>query len=148
MRPPRVARRLPTTHPGRRSPALDGVRRCPLGKVAQRSRVLPRRGRFVMRRSTALGVLSFALTVATACSEPVQPPAPKAVAPQDTAQPILFSLFDGDPLSGVFTTVFDAGPGAFGHPAPNLDATGLARHESGDEGFSRVFDPSTGLSPR
>ena len=42
--------------------------------------------------------------------------------------------------------MFDAGPGAFGHPSPNLDAAGLARHEAGDEGFSRVFVPTAGLS--
>src|SRR5262249_41548855 len=125
-----------------------GVRPCPLGNVAQRSRVLPRRGRFVMRRSTALGVLSFALTALAACGEPVQPPAPKAVAPEEAALPnILPSLFDGDPLSGGATTVFDAGPGAFGDAAPNLDAAALARHEAGDDAFSREFDASTGLGP-
>jgi CxxC motif-containing protein (DUF1111 family) len=102
-----------------------------------------------MRRSTAVGVLTFSLTVATACSEPVQPPAPKAIAPpQEAALANTFpSFFDGDPLSGGATTVFDAGPDAFGHPAPNLDAAGLARHEAGDEAFSRVFDASTGLGP-
>jgi CxxC motif-containing protein (DUF1111 family) len=54
---------------------------------------------------------------------------------------------DPDALSGGATTVFDDGPGAFGHPAPNLDAAALARHNAGDAAFSQVFTPSTGLGP-
>jgi CxxC motif-containing protein (DUF1111 family) len=101
-----------------------------------------------MRCSTAFGVLSFALTALTACSEPVQPTPTNGVVPQEAALPnLLPSRFDGDPLSGGATTVFDAGPVAFGHAAPNLDVAGLARHEAGDEAFSRVFDESTGLGP-
>ena len=43
--------------------------------------------------------------------------------------------------------MFDATAGAFGHPAPNLDAAALARHNAGDVAFGAVFVPSTGLGP-
>jgi len=76
----------------------------------------------------------------------------KALASTDTSahsdlSPSTSSRIDPDALSGGATTVFDAGPGAFGHPAPNLDAAALARHEAGDAAFSQVFTPSTGLGP-
>lgn len=56
------------------------------------------------------------------------------------------------PLSGGATTVFDVGSNAFGHPAPNLSAEDLARHDQGDQAFSAVFVPgpaseNAGLGP-
>ena len=96
---------------------------------------------------TRLGALWLALAAA-ACSEPVQPANP--VAPSDTPASRSISLggrIDPDALSGGATTVFDATAGAFGHPAPNLDAAALARHNAGDVAFSAVFVPNTGLGP-
>lgn len=106
-----------------------------------------------MRHATTLGTFWFTLALAAACSEPVQPP--RAIAPPDVAvrnNTSSNSRFDSDALSGGATTVFDNGPGAFGHPAPNLDAAGLARHEAGDEAFGQVFVstpglPNSGLGP-
>lgn len=99
-----------------------------------------------MRRPTALVALSFTLAVATACSEPVQPPKPVASADSARINAITFR-FTPDPLSGGATTVFDSGPGAFGHPAPNLTLTELARHAAGDDAFGREFVAQTGLGP-
>ncbi len=99
-----------------------------------------------MRRPTVFCALGLTLAVATACSEPVQPP--KLIAPPDSASRNTFgSRIDPDALSGGATTVFDDGPGAFGHPAPNLDPASLARHNAGDDGFGNVFVASTGLGP-
>jgi CxxC motif-containing protein (DUF1111 family) len=103
-----------------------------------------------MRPPTSLAVLPLVLAALAACSEnaPVQP---RAIAPTDSASFTQNNSFDPrnrpDALSGGATTVFDAGPGAFGHPAPNLDAAGLARHNAGDEAFGRVFAANTGLGP-
>ena len=99
-----------------------------------------------MRHATTLGIFSFTLTALTACGEPVQPPRAIAPPPDVALRNSTTSRFDSDALSGGATTVFDDGPGAFGHPAPNLDAAGLARHDAGDEAFSRVFVAATGLS--
>lgn len=98
-----------------------------------------------MRRPTP-GALFVALIAAAACTEPVQPP--KSIAPRDVAldRTSTNSRIDPDALSGGAATVFDAGPEAFGHPLPNLDAAGLARHEAGDEAFGRVFVATAGLS--
>src|SRR5262249_34326303 len=100
-----------------------------------------------MRRPTLLGVFCSSLTIASACSEPVQPG--RSVAPPSSApsRSTTASRIDPDALSGGATTVFDTGPGAFGHAAPNLDADALARHEAGDEACGRVFVASTGLGP-
>lgn len=103
-----------------------------------------------MRRPTVFGALGLTLAVATACSEPIQPPKP--IVPSDSATPATLSSTTGsrinpDALSGGATTVFDAGPGAFGHPAPNLDQAALARHDAGDDAFGNIFDASTGLGP-
>jgi CxxC motif-containing protein (DUF1111 family) len=45
------------------------------------------------------------------------------------------------PLSGGATTVFDATANAFGHPAPNLTAAQVIRHDQGDAIFSASFSP-------
>jgi CxxC motif-containing protein (DUF1111 family) len=104
-----------------------------------------------MRRPTVFSALGLTLAVVTACSEPIQSPKPIAVTPSDSANPTAIpttgSRIDPDALSGGATTVFDAGPGAFGHPAPNLDAAALARHDAGDDAFGNVFTASTGLGP-
>jgi CxxC motif-containing protein (DUF1111 family) len=55
-------------------------------------------------------------------------------------------------LSGGATTVFDATPDAFSLAAPNLQALGLARHETGDAEFEIEFVPvpaaaNAGLGP-
>jgi CxxC motif-containing protein (DUF1111 family) len=106
-----------------------------------------------MRRPTSLVALSLTLVVLTACNEPVQPPlkatqiAPTDASPSSIPGSAFNSRFDSDALSGGATTVFDAGPGAFSHPAPNLDAAGLARHNAGDDAFGRVFTAATGLGP-
>jgi CxxC motif-containing protein (DUF1111 family) len=100
-----------------------------------------------MRRPTVFGALG--LTLSVACSEPIQPPKP--IAPPDSANRTTASntgsRIDPDALSGGATTVFDAGPGAFGHPSPNLDPASLARHDAGDDAFGNVFVASTGLGP-
>jgi CxxC motif-containing protein (DUF1111 family) len=56
------------------------------------------------------------------------------------------------PLSGGATTVFDDSKDAFGHPAPNLSAADLIRHNQGDALFSAAFSavpgsPLHGLGP-
>ena len=103
-----------------------------------------------MRRPTSLQTLCLTLAAVAACDEPVQPratapPAAEASASSNAATSL--NLFDTDALSGGATTVFDAGPGAFSHPAPNLDAAALARHNAGDAAFGQVFTASTGLGP-
>ncbi len=108
-----------------------------------------------MRRPTSFGVLPLTLAVIAACTEPVQPKAiastPASADPSLSSTPASSTSFDpgvnSDALSGGATTVFDAGPGAFSHPAPNLDAAGLARHVAGDEAFGRVFAANAGLGP-
>ena len=100
-----------------------------------------------MCRPTMLGALWLALAAA-ACSEPVQPTTPVASSDTPASRSIaLGGRIDPDALSGGATTVFDATAGAFGHPAPNLDAAALARHNAGDDAFGAVFVPSTGLGP-
>jgi len=100
-----------------------------------------------MRRPTVFSALGLTLAVITACSEPTQSPKPVAPPdPNDTSSSNLIGI-NPDPRSGGATTVFDAGPGAFGHPAPNLDAAALARHNAGDDAFGNVFVASTGLGP-
>ncbi len=100
-----------------------------------------------MRRPTSLGLLYLALAAA-ACDQPMQP---KATAPTNASASSIpstsLSRFNPDALSGGATTVFDSGPGAFSHPAPNLDAAGLARHAAGDDAFGRIFAANTGLGP-
>ena len=106
-----------------------------------------------MRRPTRtpFRVLWLALAAAAAaCSEPIQPVPSNPAAPSDAAASRSASLggrIDPDALSGGATTVFDATAGAFGHPAPNLDAAALARHNAGDAVFGGIFTPSTGLGP-
>jgi CxxC motif-containing protein (DUF1111 family) len=97
-----------------------------------------------MRRPTELGAL-LALTVAIACGEPS--PAPRVITPESPPTRNTFSRVDPDALSGGATTVFDATATAFGHPAPNLDAASLARHDAGDVAFGQVFVASSGLGP-
>jgi CxxC motif-containing protein (DUF1111 family) len=48
------------------------------------------------------------------------------------------------PLSGGATTVFDATASAFGHPAPNLNAAEVIRHNQGDALFSASFSATRG----
>jgi CxxC motif-containing protein (DUF1111 family) len=103
-----------------------------------------------------MGAAWLALTALAACNEPVQPP--RAIAPPEAAShssngsTSTFTRIDPDALSGGATTVFDDGPGAFGHPAPNLDAAALARHNAGDDAFGLAFVakgglPNSGLGP-
>jgi CxxC motif-containing protein (DUF1111 family) len=100
-----------------------------------------------MCRPTLLGALWLALVVA-ACSEPVQPTNPVVSSETPASRNIsLGGKIDPDALSGGATTVFDATADAFGHPAPNLDAAALARHNAGDIAFGRIFVPNTGLGP-
>ena len=101
---------------------------------------------------------AFVLSVLTAvaCTDRPQTtplvaaPTPPQVATKDVTTD--FSRVDPDALSGGATTVFDTTAEAFGHPAPNLDARGAARHEEGDEAFGQEFVatkglPNSGLGP-
>jgi CxxC motif-containing protein (DUF1111 family) len=106
-----------------------------------------------MRRPIAPSAFCIALTIAVSCSEPVQAPQERPLDPPETAlRNFTNTRIDPDPLSGGATTVFDVTADAFGHPAPNLDAEGAARHEEGDEAFALVFVadkglPNSGLGP-
>jgi CxxC motif-containing protein (DUF1111 family) len=106
-----------------------------------------------MRRPNAPGAATwFALTIAISCSEPVQAPPRPIDLPESALKTFTTTRIDPDPLSGGATTVFDVSAGAFEHPAPNLDAAGLARHEEGDEAFALTFVadrglPNSGLGP-
>jgi len=108
-----------------------------------------------MRRPTQ-SVLFFTLVAALACEDQKQLAAPVAPAKSElsaTADATIdMSRIDPDALSGGATTVFDSSAGAFGFPAPNLDAAALARHEDGDDAFSVTFVatpglPNSGLGP-
>jgi CxxC motif-containing protein (DUF1111 family) len=97
-----------------------------------------------MRRLATGGALWFTLAVITACGEPTQAPkisAPAVALTRTSPNPNI----DSDALSGGATTVFNRGPDAFGQPAPNLDADGLARHEAGDDAFGREFVAQRGM---
>jgi CxxC motif-containing protein (DUF1111 family) len=102
-----------------------------------------------MRPPVTFTVLCFTLIVA-ACDDAIQ--APKPAAPTMALDRNVVARADPEALSGGATTVFDSGPGAFGHPAPNLDAASLARHIAGDSAFSLEFvatpgQPNSGLGP-
>jgi CxxC motif-containing protein (DUF1111 family) len=93
-----------------------------------------------------------------ACTDRDGPSAPESdPASAPTASPLELAdsrvpLGAHTALSGGATTVYDASPGAFSLPAPNLAGTNLALHEEGDEGFEDVFLPApaaehAGLGP-
>ncbi|MEP6731178.1 MAG: di-heme oxidoredictase family protein [bacterium] len=109
-----------------------------------------------MRRPTH-GLLFLTLLTVAACERqeiatspqpPLQPTGPLA----DFQTALDMSSVNPDPLSGGATTVFDSSAGAFGLPAPNLDATALAQHTRGDVAFDQDFVaapglPNSGLGP-
>jgi CxxC motif-containing protein (DUF1111 family) len=109
-----------------------------------------------MRRHLHSALVLSVLTAVACTDRPqttplVAAPTPPQVA-EKTTDPTDFSRVDPDALSGGATTVFDTTAEAFGHPAPNLDARGAARHEEGDEAFAQVFVgdkglPNSGLGP-
>jgi len=82
------------------------------------------------------------------CSDVSEPPAVADgdAEPTEAEASLVANLFR-TPLAGGATTVFDTTADAFGHPAPNLGAENLARHEEGDEGFADAFDVARGLGP-
>ena len=97
-----------------------------------------------MRRPTLLGALARAHR-----RHGVQRANPGAQrSPHQRSPPPATSSRDVDPdaLSGGATTVFDATAGAFGHPAPNLDAASLARHNAGDDGVRSRVRRDAGLA--
>jgi CxxC motif-containing protein (DUF1111 family) len=54
---------------------------------------------------------------------------------------------ESDALSGGDNTVFDTTDLAFGHADPNLSASELALHDTGDDAFAQVFTTQTGAGP-
>jgi CxxC motif-containing protein (DUF1111 family) len=101
-------------------------------------------------RCHASALAALVLTLDVAFSDPT--PAPQRPAAPVAVTRNVIARIDPDALSGGATTVFDSGPGAFGHPAPNLDAASFARHSAGDATFSLEFVatpglPNSGLGP-
>lgn len=98
------------------------------------------------RRVRRIPLLCHALYIIAlaACTDSTSAPtsAPEASRMHDNdASP---DRFGHTPLSGGATTVFDATAEAFGHPAPNLTAAELVRHNQGDALFSAPFSAEAG----
>ena len=106
----------------------------------------PQHRRRKVRRSSPL-VHALCIIALAACMDSTTTPtsnAPSATRVQENDASADRSAHT--PLSGGAMTVFDVSAEAFGHPAPNLTAAELVRHNQGDGLFSAAFSAVRGAA--